>query len=95
MQQAVRNIIEPIFESTFHPSSYGYRPKRSCQMALAKAESFANHWGLRYAVDMDLSKCFDTLNHEMIINSVNQKISDGKYSKKYYVNNRKYAKVSS
>ena len=81
VQQAVRYIIEPIFEPTFHPSSYGYRPKRSCQMAVAKAESFANYWGLQYAVDMDLSKCFDTLNHEMIINSINEKISDGKVLK--------------
>jgi len=81
VQQAVRNIIEPIFEPTFHPSSYGYRPKCSCQMAVAKAESFTNHWVLQYAVDMDLSKCFDTLNHEIIINSVNEKISDGKVLK--------------
>ena len=50
-------------------------------MAVAKAESFANYWGLQYAVDMDLSKCFDTLNHEMIINSINEKISDGKVLK--------------
>ena len=81
VQQAVRNIIEPIFEKAFHPSSYGYRPNRSCQMAVAKAESFANHWGLQYVVDMDLSKCFDTLNHDMIIDSVNEKISDGKVLK--------------
>ena len=81
VQQAVRNIIEPIFEKTFHPSSYGYRPNRSCQMAVAKAESFANHWGLQYVVDMDFSKCFDTLNHDMIIDSVNEKISDGKVLK--------------
>ena len=81
VQQAVRNIIEPIFEKTFHPSSYGYRPNRSCQMAVAKAESFANHWGLQYVVDMDLSKCFDTLNHDMIIDSINEKISDGKVLK--------------
>ena len=81
VQQAVKNIIEPIFEPTLHPSSYGYRPKRSCQMAVAKAESFANYWGLKYVVDMDLSKCFDTLNHEMIISSVNEKISDGKVLK--------------
>lgn len=78
VQQAVRNIIEPIFEPNFHPSSYGYRPKRSCQMAVAKAEGFANRWGLEYVVDMDLSKCFDTLNHELIIDSVNERISDGK-----------------
>ena len=50
-------------------------------MAVAKAESFANYWGLQYVVDMDLSKCFDTLNHEMIINSVNEKVSDGKVLK--------------
>ena len=53
VQQAVRNIIEPIFEPTFHPSSYGYRPNRSCQKAVAKAEQFANKWGLEYVVDMD------------------------------------------
>ena len=81
VQQAVRNIIEPIFEPDFHPSSYGYRPKCSCQMAVAKAERFANYWGLGYVVDMDLSKCFDTLNHELIINSVNKRISDGKVLK--------------
>ena len=78
VQQAVRNVIEPIFEPDFHPSSYGYRPKRSCQMAVAKAESFTNRWGLNYVVDMDLSKCFDTLNHDMIIDCVNERISGGK-----------------
>lgn len=78
VQQAVRNIIEPIFEPSFHPSSYGYRPNCSCQKAVAKAERFLNKWGLEYVVDMDLSKCFDTLNHEFIIESVNEKISDGK-----------------
>lgn len=81
VQQAVKNIIEPIFERGFHPSSYGYRPNRSCQKAVAKAEQFANKWGLEYVVDMDLSKCFDTLNHEMIIDCVNKKISDGKVLK--------------
>lgn len=81
VQQAVRNIIEPIFEPNFHPSSYGYRRNRSCQMAVAKAERFLNKWSLEYVVDMDLSKCFDTLNHELIIESVNEKISDGKVLK--------------
>jgi len=81
VQQAVRNIIEPIFEPNFHPSSYGYRPNCSCQKAVAKAERFLNKWELEYVVDMDLSKCFDTLNHELIIKSVNEKISDGKVLK--------------
>ncbi|MGL6107939.1 group II intron reverse transcriptase/maturase [Romboutsia sp.] len=81
VQQALRNVIEPIFEPSFHPSSFGYRPKRSCHNAIAKAEMFMNKYGLEYVVDMDLSKCFDTLNHEIILKSVNEKISDGKILK--------------
>ena len=78
VQQALRQIIEPIFEPDFHPSSYGYRPNRSCQNAVAKAEQFLRRYGLTHVVDMDLSKCFDTLDHERIIQGVNRKISDGK-----------------
>jgi len=78
VQQAVKNILEPIFEPNFYPSSYGYRPKRSCQMAVAKAERFMKKYGLEHVVDMDLSKCFDTLDHEIIIKAVNQKVSDGR-----------------
>lgn len=77
VQQAVVNIIEPHFEKTFHPSSYGYRPKRSQQQAAAKAELFMNKHGLKHVVDMDLSKCFDTLNHDLIIKAVAEVISDG------------------
>ncbi|MBN2221443.1 MAG: group II intron reverse transcriptase/maturase [Vallitaleaceae bacterium] len=77
VQQAVVNIIEPYFEKTFHPSSYGYRPKRSQQQAVAKAELFMNKHNLKYVVDMDLSKCFDTLNHNLIIKAVGEVISDG------------------
>lgn len=78
VQQAVVNIIEPIFETTFHPSSYGYRPKRSQQQAVAKAERFMNRYELEQVVDMDLSKCFDTLDHEQMIEAVAEKISDGR-----------------
>lgn len=77
VQQAVVNIIEPHFEKTFHPSSYGYRPKRSQQNAVAKAELFMNKYGLKHVVDMDLSKCFDTLNHNLIIDAISEVISDG------------------
>lgn len=76
-QQALLNIMQPIFDPEFHPSSYGYRPGRSCQQAVAKAERFMNQYGFRHVVDMDLSKCFDRLDHELIIKSVNRKISDG------------------
>ena len=77
VQQAMLNVLQPIFEPDFHPSSYGYRPGRSCQQAVAKAERFMNKYGLKYVVDMDLSKCFDRLDHEQIIKAVNVKVSDG------------------
>ena len=78
VQQAIVNIIEPIFDPTFHPSSYGYRPKHSQHQAVAKAERFMNKYGLEHVVDMDLSKCFDTLDHEIIIEAVSEHISDGR-----------------
>lgn len=77
VQQAIVNIIEPIFDKTFHPSSYGYRPNHSQHQAVAKAERFINKYGLEHVVDMDLSKCFDTLDHEIMVQAVAERISDG------------------
>lgn len=77
IQQAIVNVIEPIFDATFHPSSYGYRPNRSQHQAVAKAERFMNKYSLTHVVDMDLSKCFDTLDHEIMMKSISEKISDG------------------
>jgi len=81
VQQAIVNIIEPHFDKTFHPSSYGYRRGHSQQQAVAKAERFMNRYGLTEVVDMDLSKCFDTLNHELIINTISELISDSRVLK--------------
>lgn len=78
VQQALLNVLEPIFEPTFHPSSYGYRPGRSAHHAIAKAERFTRHYELEHVVDMDLSKCFDTLDHDLIVRAVGERISDGK-----------------
>jgi RNA-directed DNA polymerase len=77
VQQAIVNIIEPIFDADFHPSSFGYRPNHSQQQAVAKAERFMNKYGLEHVVDMDLSKCFDTLDHDLMMEAVREKISDG------------------
>ncbi len=77
VQQAINNIIQPIFEPDFHPQSYGYRPNKSCQKAVAKAHILMVQEELPFVVDMDLSKCFDTLNHKFIMQSLNRKISDG------------------
>lgn len=81
VQQAIVNIIEEIFDGDFHPSSYGYRPGKSQHMAVAKAEKFLNTYKMPYVVDMDLSKCFDTLDHGIIMREVSSKISDGKVLK--------------
>lgn len=76
VQQAMVNLLGPIFDEQFHPSSYGYRPKRSQHMAVAKAELFLKH-GMEHVVDMDLSKCFDTFNHEIMMDEITKTISDG------------------
>ena len=77
VQQVLLNVLTPIFEPTFHPSSYGYRPKRSCHDAIAKAWLFIEQYKRRWVVDMDLSKCFDTLDHDLIIEAFRREIADG------------------
>src|SRR5699024_4726869 len=77
VQQAVVNIIEPLFDPHFHPSSYGYRPNKSQHQAVAKADLFLKVGRLEHVVDMDLSKCFDTLDHDIMMQEVNKTISDG------------------
>ncbi len=77
VQQAVLDILQPIFEEDFHPSSYGYRPKRGCHQAISKATMFIRKYDLKYVVDMDLSKCFDTLNHDLITKFLRKRVTDG------------------
>lgn len=77
VQQALLNILQPIFDPEFHPSSYGYRPKRSPQQAIAKASLFIRRYELKWVADMDLSRCFDTLNHGLILKSFRRKVVDG------------------
>lgn len=77
VQQALLDILQPIFDPDFHPSSYGYRPGRSCQMAVAKATMFMRQYHREWVVDMDLSKCFDGLDHGLIIASIGKRVKDG------------------
>lgn len=77
VQQALRSILEPLFDPGFHPSSYGYRPGRSGHQAIGKAELFIRRYRRQWVVDMDLSKCFDTLNHDLIIRQFRQRVTDG------------------
>lgn len=77
VQQTLLNILQPLFDIDFHPSSYGYRPKRSCHDAISKATVFIRKYHREWVVDMDLSKCFDLLDHDLIISSVKRKVTDG------------------
>jgi RNA-directed DNA polymerase len=77
VQQCLSNIMTPIFDPHFHPSSYGYRVGRSCHQAISKATLFIRRYNKRHVVDMDLSKCFDTLDHELILKFVRKRITDG------------------
>ena len=76
VQQVLLDILQPIFDPDFHPSSYGYRPGRSCQQAVAKATLFVRQHDRQWVVDMDLSKCFDRLNHDLIIASIRRRVTD-------------------
>ena len=77
VQQVLLDILQPIFDPDFHPSSYGYRPGRSCHDAISKATIFIRKYNRRWVVDMDLSKCFDRLDHEVLIAGVQSKVTDG------------------
>ncbi|MGB5597321.1 MAG: group II intron reverse transcriptase/maturase [Thiothrix litoralis] len=77
VQQALKTLLEPLFEPDFHPSSYGYRPGRSAHQAISKAQLFIRRYQREWVVDMDLSKCFDTLNHDLILQQIREKVSDG------------------
>lgn len=77
VQQALLEILQPIFDPDFHPSSYGYRPGRSAHQAISKAAMFIREYELCWVVDMDISKCFDTLDHDIIIGAFRRRIADG------------------
>ena len=77
VQQALLTILQPIYEEDFHPSSYGYRPGRSCHQAISKASLFIRKYELDHVVDMDLSRCFDTLDHGLIIKFMRKRVTDG------------------
>ena len=77
VQQALLDVLTPIFDPHFHPSSYAYRPGRGCHHAITKAGLFMRKYELNWVVDMDLSKCFDTLQHEFLIRQVRKRVTDG------------------
>ena len=75
IQQAVLQVLQPIFDPTFSDHSYGFRPGRSAHQAVAKAQSYQSE-GYRWIVDMDLSKFFDRVNHDRLMARLAERISD-------------------
>ena len=75
IQQAIAQQLQPIYEPLFSDASYGYRPKRSGQQAVRQVKKYAEQ-GYTYAVEVDLSKYFDTLNHELLMELLRKQIHD-------------------
>ena len=75
VQQAVKLIIEPIFESDFKDFSYGYRPNRSAKQASEEIRKYLNY-GLTNVIDIDIRGFFDHIDHEKMIFFVTKRIAD-------------------
>ncbi len=76
-QQALRAVIEPIFERDFAEHSYGFRPGRSCKDALRRVDQLLRS-GHTWIVDADLKSYFDTIPHGKLLAQVKRKIADGR-----------------
>lgn len=76
VQTAVKLMIEPIFEVDLEPNTYGYRPRRSAGDAIKAVHDLLCR-GLTDVVDGDLSKYFDTIPHDQLMQSVARRIADG------------------
>jgi len=77
VQQAITQVLSPIYEKQFSSNSYGFRPQRSTHQALNQCKDHITD-GYKYAVDMDLEKFFDTVKQSKLIEILSQTIKDGR-----------------
>jgi group II intron reverse transcriptase/maturase len=75
VQESVRGVLEALYEPTFHASSHGFRPKRSCQTAIAQARTYLAE-GYGWVVDLDLEKFFDRVHHQRLMSRLAQRVED-------------------
>jgi RNA-directed DNA polymerase len=75
IQQAVLQVLDPIFDPEFSESSYGFRPGRSAHQAVLKAREYVAE-GKRWVVDLDIEKFFDRVNHDVLMARVARKVKD-------------------
>jgi RNA-directed DNA polymerase len=80
VQQAVLQVLEPVFEPTFHASSHGFRPNRGAHTAIAEAKEYVSD-GFGIVVDIDLSKFFDRVHHQRLLSRLGQKVADSRILK--------------
>ena len=76
VQQAIAQVLTPIYEEQFHDHSYGFRPNRCAQEAIITALDMMND-GYDWIVDIDLEKFFDTVNHDKLMTLIGRTIKDG------------------
>lgn len=77
IQHALHQVLQPIFEADFSASSYGFRPGRNAHQAVKAARQYVAK-GRRVVVDIDLEKCFDRINHDLLMEKLSKKIGDGR-----------------
>ena len=77
IQQALHQVMSPIFEADFSESSYGFRPGRNAHQAVKAAKQYVAE-GRRVVVDIDLEKFFDRVNHDLLMEKLSKKIGDGR-----------------
>ena len=75
VQQAILQVLQPIFDPTFSPFSFGFRPGRSAHDAIACAKQFVQD-GRTWVADLDLSKFFDRVNHDILMGRLARRIDD-------------------
>jgi len=75
IQQAIAQVLTPIFDPSFSKNSFGFRPNRSGQQAVMQVRDIIKE-GCRFAVDVDLSKFFDRVNHDLLMTLLGRKVSD-------------------
>lgn len=77
IQQALHQVLQPIFEPSFSAGSYGFRPGRNAHQALRQARQYVAQ-GKRWVVDMDLEKFFDRVNHDLLMSKLAARIGDAR-----------------
>ena len=75
VQQAAAQVLSRVYEPVFSDNSYGFRPQRSCHMAIHKALEYLND-GYEWVVDFDIEKYFDTVNHDKLISILREQVND-------------------